>query len=585
MAQKVSINLKINIPMKKVIYYLSIFLLTTSVFISCSKDEEDEVFISISEVKVDEISFNGATISWNYDVLNANKTATKFDVYINSKLTRNDITETTVKIAELISSTKYSGKIVAIAEDGTRATKYFTFTTATAPSPSSFDVVPSAIDSKSAVINWTEVTVADNSKITYFLYVNSKLKKGELTERTYFLQDLLPTSKYVIKIVAVSDNGKQVFKETVFTTSDSPKPTNFSVSVKDITLTNAIINWTETTISDNSTITYSVYLNNKLEKEKLTEKTYSLSNLSAAKEHYVKVVAISSNGKKTSKEISFTTQDFPTPSNFTITPVAVNSESAIINWTQATITDNSVVTYSLFVNEELKAENLTLTSYALQNLLPFKKYYIKIVAKSIKGKERSNESSFKTLKAPRPSAFTVSIISSDINSKYDPKNTKIQWTPSTISNQTAITYHVVIEGRGKTVHTVNYNQNNFVFNDLHQNTAYRLRVIAKAANGTQTESNEIKFETIPYPKITHFTLTPTVTDNSATINWTKATLDGKDTSYKIKINNGDYVTTNNLSHTFTNLAPGNYTVEVIAEGVYKGATITEIRTTTFVIVQ
>lgn len=570
--------------MKKVIYHLFILFLATSVFVSCSKDE-DEVFITISEVKVDEITFNGAKISWDFDVLNANKTATKFDVYINSKLTRDDITDTTVKIADLKANTKYSGKIVAIAEDGTQTFKMFTFTTATAPEPSKFDAMSSAITSQSAVINWTEVTVADNSKITYFLYVNSKLVKGELTERTYFLQNLLPANKYVIKVVAVSGNGKQVFKEITFTTSDSPKPTNFSISVKDITLTSAVINWTETTIGDNSTITYSVYLNGTLKRQKLTENTYSLSNLSVAKKHYVKVVAVSSNGKKTSNEISFSTQDFPTPSNFTITPTAVDSESAIINWTQATVTDNNPVTYSLFVNGKLKAEKLTLTSYALQNLLPFKNYYIKVVAKSFHGKERSSESSFKTLKAPRPSAFTVSLVSPDINSKYDPKNTKIQWTPSTISNQTAITYQVVIEGRGKTVHTVDYSQNNFVFNDLHQNTSYRLKVIAKAANGTQTESNEIKFETIPYPKITHFTLTPTVTNNSATINWTRATLDGQDTSYKIKINNGAYITTNELSHTFTNLAPGNYTVEVVAEGVYKGATITEIRTTTFVIIR
>lgn len=560
--------------MKILLRYLLLLFLSIAFFTSCTEDEE-VLFAEIAEVKLEKVYYNGAEISWT--TVNPENAALTFDVYINSELVKKDITEKSIKVSKLKANTVYSGKIIVKANNKISPEKIFTFKTSDNPVPSGFEISLSNINQTDAVVKWTESTVKDSSKITYFLYVNSKLEKGDLTERIYNLKNLTAAKKYNIKIVALSSNGKEISSETVLVTLDYESPTPFDITVSNITTTNALVSWNESTVKDNSNITYSVYINGTLLKENVTERAHLLKNLSPLKQYTVKVIAISGNGKKVIKESIFKTPDYPSPSKVDITVSEITSKSALIKWTSATIKDNSAITYEVYLNNTLVRTELTEIFYTVKNLTPSKKHYVKVVAKSKKGKKTASEISFLTLNAPRPSAPTVSVESTEIT----PKNTKITWSPSTISEGLTISYKVLLNGN---LYKSGITDTNIIFNDLSEGITYKVKIIAVGENSTQTESNQISFTTITYPKVTDFALTSTVNSNSAIINWTMATLNGKNTTYKIRLNNGAYIETNLLTHTFDSLAAGNYTVEVIAKGIYKGMVITKVKKVIFTIV-
>ncbi|MAO47652.1 fibronectin type III domain-containing protein [Winogradskyella sp.] len=83
-------------------------------------------------------------------------------------------------------------------------------------------------------------------------------------------------------------------------------PSNFEVSLTDITTNSAIVNWTVPTTDEPTTIVYSIYLNESVLVENLTETSYNVGDLSYATNYTIKVEAKNEYGISTSS-INFTT--------------------------------------------------------------------------------------------------------------------------------------------------------------------------------------------------------------------------------------------------------------------------------------
>ncbi|MDC8002347.1 fibronectin type III domain-containing protein [Aequorivita todarodis] len=84
-------------------------------------------------------------------------------------------------------------------------------------------------------------------------------------------------------------------------TDDNPDPINnapsdFEISVTDITPSSANLNWTASTSVEPTTMVYAVYLNDSLLAENLTETFYDLSNLDDSTNYTVKIEAVNEFG-------------------------------------------------------------------------------------------------------------------------------------------------------------------------------------------------------------------------------------------------------------------------------------------------
>lgn len=86
-------------------------------------------------------------------------------------------------------------------------------------------------------------------------------------------------------------------------------PTNFSITASDLTDNSVTLNWTASTDPENQSITYSVYLNNILQVENITNLTYSITNLDPETNYSVRIVA-SDGTKDTIASFSFTTTEY-----------------------------------------------------------------------------------------------------------------------------------------------------------------------------------------------------------------------------------------------------------------------------------
>lgn len=557
--------------MKKLAKYLLVLFVSVAFFTSCTEDEE--MLAEVSKVTVEKTYFNGVEFSWT--VINPEGASLTFDIYINDKLIQKDVSEQKFKVSGLKANTTYSGKII-VKSGKISPEKIFIFKTTDDPIPSAFEISSSDITPTSAVIKWTPSTAQDSSKIAYYLYVNDALKKGKLTDTSQLLDSLKANKKYNIKIVALSSNGKETSSETVFKTLDFESPTDFKLTISNITTKTALASWTASTVKDSSDVSYSLYINETLVKENIKDQNHSFKNLLPTKKYKVKVIAVSGNGKERIKEEIFNALDYPSPSNFNVEASDVTSKTAKIRWTQSFVKDSTEVTYAVYVNEKLVSDNLRQLDFTLSNLISSKKHYVKIVAKSKKGKETASETSFLTLNDPRPSASILSVESTE----YDPKNTKITWTPSTIDEGLSVSYKILLNGN---LYIDGITDTSFIFNNLSEGITYKVKVISVGSNGTQTESNQVAFTTITYPKITDFALKATVDNKDVKIDWTNATLDGKNTSYRVEISNGNIIETDKLTHTFNNLPAGDYTVTVTAKGIYRDSIITKVKTTKFTV--
>lgn len=186
------------------------------------------------------------------------------------------------------------------------------------------EVTVAEITENSAVLSWKESY--DNVELAgYNIYVNGELinKEELIKETSYKLDNLEEGQEYGVEIKAVDASGNESeassvsFETNIFQDTELPtKPGE--ITVAEITENSAVLSWGES-YDNTKVIGYNLYLNGRFI-TMVTDLTYTIEGLEAAKSYNFEVSAIDSEGNESDKaKISFTTKKAevvpsPTPS-------------------------------------------------------------------------------------------------------------------------------------------------------------------------------------------------------------------------------------------------------------------------------
>ncbi|MGB1041801.1 MAG: fibronectin type III domain-containing protein [Tenacibaculum sp.] len=344
-------------------------------------------------------------------------------------------------------------------------------------------------------------------------------------------------------------------------------PTITNTEISNITGSSATLNW-EASIEDNSKLTYDLFLDNKLIISQTNLKQWHFKDLQETTSYNGKIIVKSTADETSEAYFNFTTTNHPTPSTVEITFNDITTTTATINWTEASIDNNSDILYDIYINDELKEESFNNLSLELKQLTAFKEYNIKIVAKSSNKKTSSSEKKFTTLGIP-PSSFPLTIKNSDDWDDLDAHWLKINWTPPTAQDGYEYYYTIYLDDEID----FNYLQgttNSYSFTELEEGKTYTVKIVANSSNNTTTEET-ITFTTIVHPEISDFEIkVDSYSATTAYITWTEATYpDGTEVNYDLYLNgekqNPDLTPIFGLGYNLKDLSPNTfYTLKIIA---------------------
>ena len=296
-------------------------------------------------------------------------------------------------------------------------------------------------------------------------------------------------------------------------------PQSFTVSVTNATVNSATLNWTAAKDPENAAVSYTVELNNQVVATSLTGTTYNLQSLVPATSFNGKVTASDPAGNKTTANFSFSTNDTPTPSDFTIKMDSAWNKSIFLSWTAATLPDNGPVTYDVYLNGTIKVSNIPDIKYTITGLTPNTDYQLKVVAKSADGKSRDKQGTFKTKDNTAPSAFTITEV------KHGFSYLSITGTQVTDADNDALTWFLVknnvesaIPSLANTASTFSY-----VAKALNENATNTVALRVKDPYGAVVTSNTLS--TITFKQPGNPTITVTEENNKVIVQWVNNTLD------------------------------------------------------------
>ncbi len=220
----------------------------------------------------------------------------------------------------------------------------------------------------------------------------------------------------------------------------------------------------------------------------------------------------------------------------------VTQTSAKVSWTRSTASDGSTVSYNLYIDDGLIAENLSLTEYTVEELQGNTVYYVRVVAKAENAAENSVvQSDFRTLGTP-PSSFPLSYRDNGCGLVH------IFWDSPTVPDGSDYAYYVYINGEYEEAYS-SYDTEEVGFNFLvAEGEEHTIKVVARSFSGAET-AEEITFfhEACPVPADFEISVS-NITGSSATLSWTPATMaDGSEVYYFVAANGVSYP----APHTFT----------------------------------
>lgn len=328
----------------------------------------------------------------------------------------------------------------------------------------SLDVTEEQISHTTIDLVWEPISADNDVDVSYDIMLNGELIKEKNTDTDFTLTGLNGGTTYEGEIIAREDSStskKNIFDSqiskkgdiietipfkvttTAFDAPDAPSPSDFNVNVTNIGQTEIDLTWDTSTITDGSTITYTVYLEGDKIAESLSNTDYSISSLSVATEYHGQVVAISTNQKTFTTNFSFTTEKLLKPGDFTINVSDITDESAVLTWNRPSVTNNSQLSYTIFLSNQQVVTELTgdaTLSYTLEDLTPSSSYSGSIEAVNTDtGLTKTINFTFETIEySSIPSDFTINV--SDITTG----SAVFSWTKPNVSNNSPLSYSIYI---------------------------------------------------------------------------------------------------------------------------------------------
>ncbi|MDF4220214.1 fibronectin type III domain-containing protein [Maribacter sp. M208] len=318
-------------------YYLNFFYIFLILIVTgCSSDSTDdsmpevdntpdEITLSSFEIEFEDISQTSAKIMWT-KVTASNNNAVSYSLFLDDELQAENLSELEYNVEELDINTTYAVKVVATADDAKDSINTSEFHTLGTP-PSAFPITYELIACDVVRIKWQTPTVEDGSDYYYKIFINGEYHEtygSKTTETTSFTMVVTEGEEHTIKVIAISYSGAETEEEITFFREPCPLPTDFEVSISDITATSATISWTPSTSADGNTVLYLLTINGvdyPTENHFRYGTTKYITDLERNTNYEVVVTARAQNTYKTKESTaSFTTSnDYPVHPDITIT--------------------------------------------------------------------------------------------------------------------------------------------------------------------------------------------------------------------------------------------------------------------------
>ncbi len=265
------------------------------------------------------------------------------------------------------------------------------------------------------------------------------------------------------------------------TTPVNEPPGSFSVSVSNITLSSATVEWTQAIDPDGDAVTYSVSLNGATAASSVTGTSLDLSDLNEDTSYSGTVTATDGNGGSSSSNFSFITNGNQNPEMFTVTVDDITEMTAILNWSESVDPDGDDVTYRVLLDGTEIVANLTATSFNLTELMASTDYTGNVEVSDGNGGITSASYSFTTLDAENqdPGEFTASVTNISKNSAT------LTWTEATDSDGDNVTYRIMLAGNEVANELTELT---FELTELMADTDYQGRVFASDGEGGESEA-------------------------------------------------------------------------------------------------
>lgn len=199
--------------------------------------------------------------------------------------------------------------------------------------PQSFSVSASEVKPNSAQLNWTAAKDPENQSVTYSVELKGQILASGLSNTNFKLENLTENTAYTGKVIAKDAAGLTTESSFSFSTSNSPAPSAFTVTLYKATYKAIEIIWNASTLPDNGIVTYDVYVNNTLRAGGIPTQNYTITALQAQTQYSIKVVAKSAAGKSTESLLQSSTTVNQAPGAFTITKAETGVSTVTITGT------------------------------------------------------------------------------------------------------------------------------------------------------------------------------------------------------------------------------------------------------------
>ncbi|MDQ2180464.1 fibronectin type III domain-containing protein [Marinifilum sp. D714] len=299
-------------------------------------------------------------------------------------------------------------------------------------------------------------------------------------------------------------------------------PSNFNISVKDLTYNSAEIQWTASLIADESKIVYDVYLNDELKAKNLENLSYQFKELEAVTTYNLEVIAKSTYETQVVVSYAITTKDTPSPGAIALKMDELSTDQITVSWENSDPTQS--LFYAIYLDDELKAENLTVSTFTFSDLEGNKLYHIKLIGTNEFNKTVESKLDLTTNDYADPSDFALSVES------VTGDEAKIVWGSSESEN---LTYRVLLNA---VEHAKDLKVLEYEFKSLTYNTQYTATVEATNEHG-KTKSKQIEFKTLEAGGPADFMIfIENISQESALISWETTGDKDEVIGYKVFVN-------------------------------------------------
>lgn len=449
-----------------------------------------------------------ATVSWNEAKI-SNNAAITYEIYNNNTRLAHGITDISYTFQEDITK-DWEGVYLLSVRAISSGIDSWSSDSATYQYKPTFDP-PSNLTINDAntytgnipTLKWTNATISNGAAIKYHVYIAGEqfieVQKSPYTiaeEST--IKNLQGAQK--IKIGASAGNWGTVYSnEVTFTYSSNLTPPS-NLRINNTTGQTAKLTWDLATLSSGNKITYCIYKNDQLIKEVDGVNTYTFDENITSNWGLDQVslqVSAKGDGKESAKTnlVNYAYRPiFTIPiKNLKISGgVSYQGQTVELIWEAASISNNSIIEYSIYKNDEL-IDTTQNTLYTIEENIT-KEWQntnlLKVIASSSGITSTSNSVEYTYLaKFTMPTNLTI-----NNSNSYVGHSINLNWNASTLSNEKPISYSIRKNGQEiATTDQTSYSFNEETIFSWKEKKVIIFSIVAKGDNRTVNGANEVSF--------------------------------------------------------------------------------------------